>query len=196
MSKQAICQSCGMPMIKETDFGTNKDGNRDTEYCHYCYQAGQFTNPNLTLEQQIDKLSHMTMGNEAISQKNATAQATKTLPNLKRWRGQEQQKTPKQKRIVFIILTIALIIGVVVTIIAKKTSNASGASEDSDSWSAIYMIPIWVAVFIPIISQKKKNKLQNQAKDPLQKKQLFLLIIGMLLLVTGVFITIFFNEVK
>ncbi len=45
MSKQnKICQSCGMPMNKDPQGGgTNSDASKNTTYCSYCYQDGQFT---------------------------------------------------------------------------------------------------------------------------------------------------------
>ncbi|MHC1593540.1 MAG: zinc ribbon domain-containing protein, partial [Methermicoccaceae archaeon] len=44
------CQSCGMPMEKDGDFGTEADGSRSGEFCANCYQGGKFTQPALTLE--------------------------------------------------------------------------------------------------------------------------------------------------
>ena len=34
--EQKICQSCAMP-IDESTFGTEADGSKNQEYCHYCY---------------------------------------------------------------------------------------------------------------------------------------------------------------
>jgi len=187
-----------MPMLKETDFGTDKDGRRNTEYCHYCFQAGQFTNPNLTLEEQISKLTHMAMGQNAISEKDASTQATKVLPNLKRWQGQNYQPKHKYQKVAAIILIIAIIIGVAITLFYKKLSGDNiDSNNNSDGWATVSMIPIWIAIFIPIITQKK-NKLKNGQKesDPLQKKNLFLLVIAVLLLVIGVFLSAYFMETK
>ena len=39
-----MCQSCGMPMIKDpVGGGTNTDGTKSTTYCSYCYKNGDFT---------------------------------------------------------------------------------------------------------------------------------------------------------
>lgn len=48
--KYKNCQSCGMPLKKEADHGTNKDGSYNEKYCHNCYQKGEFTEPKITLE--------------------------------------------------------------------------------------------------------------------------------------------------
>ncbi len=39
-----FCQSCGMPMKRDPQGGgTNADGNKNSKYCSYCYQKGEFT---------------------------------------------------------------------------------------------------------------------------------------------------------
>ena len=38
-----FCQSCGMPLQNEADYGTEAGGGRSEEYCTYCYQNGGFT---------------------------------------------------------------------------------------------------------------------------------------------------------
>ncbi len=46
------CQSCGMPLNKdEKGGGTNSDGSKCTMYCSHCFQAGQFTSPDITLDE-------------------------------------------------------------------------------------------------------------------------------------------------
>ncbi len=52
------CQSCGMPLSKDPQKGgTNQDGTLSTEYCSYCYQQGSFTEPDITVDQMIDKVN-------------------------------------------------------------------------------------------------------------------------------------------
>lgn len=46
------CQSCGMPLKQDPAHGgTNADGSKSAMYCSYCYQNGQFTQPDFTVEQ-------------------------------------------------------------------------------------------------------------------------------------------------
>ncbi|WP_305065382.1 zinc ribbon domain-containing protein [Methanococcoides sp.] len=52
-----FCQSCGMPLEKDEDFGANADGTKSDEYCLYCYQNGKFTQPDITLEEMIEQTS-------------------------------------------------------------------------------------------------------------------------------------------
>ena len=37
-----FCQSCGMPLTRAEDFGTNADGSANFDYCRYCYQDGKY----------------------------------------------------------------------------------------------------------------------------------------------------------
>ena len=39
------CQSCGMPMGREEDFGREADGALSKDYCTYCYQNGHSRRP-------------------------------------------------------------------------------------------------------------------------------------------------------
>ena len=42
-TENSICQSCGMPPKRNADFGTNRDGNKNKEYCTFCFKKGKFT---------------------------------------------------------------------------------------------------------------------------------------------------------
>lgn len=46
------CQSCGMPLKKSPNGGgTNSDGSISKQYCAYCYENGQFKQPNISVEE-------------------------------------------------------------------------------------------------------------------------------------------------
>jgi hypothetical protein len=87
MSKKQMCQSCAMPLEKAEDFGTEKDGSKSSEYCHYCYQNGEWTDPDMTIDQAIQ------MGHEAIDKMSGSKLKKKMMkvgcgmmmPKLKRW---------------------------------------------------------------------------------------------------------------
>ena len=49
-----FCQSCGMPLTTANQ-GTQKDGTAAQQYCHLCYQAGEWTEPTATFEQMLAK---------------------------------------------------------------------------------------------------------------------------------------------
>ncbi|KPK73873.1 hypothetical protein AMJ87_00020 [candidate division WOR_3 bacterium SM23_60] len=85
-AKRIICQSCAMPMQKDEDFGTNADGTKNGEYCHFCFKDGVFTDEGLTMEQKIDKLVNIAVKQMNIPADKARAQAVEIIPTLKRWR--------------------------------------------------------------------------------------------------------------
>lgn len=68
-----FCQSCGMPLQNLEDFGTGPDGLAAQDYCRFCFQSGQFTEPDATMKGMIDRSVDF-MGRKEL------------IPNLKRWR--------------------------------------------------------------------------------------------------------------
>ena len=84
MEKQFICQSCGMPMTEEPQFGRNADGSKNEEYCCYCMKDGKLG--ECTLEQMIDICAPIEV-KEGICPDEDTARKklAEYLPTLKRW---------------------------------------------------------------------------------------------------------------
>ena len=76
-----ICQSCSMPLGSENDLGTNADGSKNKEYCHFCLKDGKFTDEGITMEQKIDKMVSMAKKMN-IPEDKARAMASATLPTL------------------------------------------------------------------------------------------------------------------
>lgn len=74
-----------MPLRSEKDFGTNADGSKNQEYCHFCFKDGKFTDEGITMEQKIDKMVELAKGMN-IPQDKARLMAQNVLPTLKRWR--------------------------------------------------------------------------------------------------------------
>ena len=57
VSKIHICQSCGIKLDDVPQYGgTELDGNLSSKYCTQCYQNGQFTEPNLTINEMQEKV--------------------------------------------------------------------------------------------------------------------------------------------
>lgn len=81
---ESICQSCGLPLTRNT-YGLNANFTTSKEYCKFCYNNGHFTSPNLTLEQQILKLTEMAVQKFGSTKDEAKRLATTILPTLKRW---------------------------------------------------------------------------------------------------------------
>ena len=72
-----------MPMDNAEFLGTEKDGSPSQEYCKYCYQHGEFTNPGLTPDEMRKHMSKM-MDKETLPE-DILESALSRLPHLKRW---------------------------------------------------------------------------------------------------------------
>jgi hypothetical protein len=82
--KGPFCQSCGMPLNKDEGHGgTNVDGSHSTEYCSKCFANGQFTEPNMTLQQMQEKVKGKMK--EMHFPKFMANYFTKDMDKLKRW---------------------------------------------------------------------------------------------------------------
>lgn len=74
-----------MPIEKEEQYGTNKDGSKNQDYCIYCYKNGDFVD-DVSMEKYIE------MNVEFASQAGFTkeqmkAHCEKVFPTLKRWKN-------------------------------------------------------------------------------------------------------------
>lgn len=84
-AEQKICQSCGMPLISDSDFGTNADGSKNEEYCHYCFSNGSFSKDE-TLEEMVESCIPFSLkAGEYPDQDTAREGLLRQLKVLKRW---------------------------------------------------------------------------------------------------------------
>jgi len=85
-----FCQSCGMPLTKNEDCGTNADGSTCFDYCKYCYKDGKFLQ-NCTMDEMIEHCSQF-VGEvnkglpQPITREEYIGQMKMYFPHLKRWR--------------------------------------------------------------------------------------------------------------
>ena len=49
-----FCNSCGKPIGKK-DYGTNEDCSPNMDYCIECFENGEFTEPDITLNEMMEK---------------------------------------------------------------------------------------------------------------------------------------------
>lgn len=80
------CQSCGMPLKRdEQKGGTNADGTKSIMYCSHCYQQGQFTKPDLSVDEmkELVKGKLMQFGFPGFM----TGVFTHNIPTLERWKN-------------------------------------------------------------------------------------------------------------
>ena len=82
-----FCQSCGMPLVRPEDFGTDAAGFRINDYCHYCYVDGAFKTPDISLQTMIDVCVDAMAQQGIMPAPQARTLMTEMLPRLKRWRS-------------------------------------------------------------------------------------------------------------
>lgn len=78
-----ICQSCGMPLSSNEEYGLNKDGSVNEDYCKYCFNDGEFID-KVSMEEYIEMCSKY--GSQAgMTNEEMKAYCEKLFPTLKRW---------------------------------------------------------------------------------------------------------------
>ena len=85
-----LCQSCGMPLTKNEDCGTNADGSTNYDYCQYCYKDGKFLQ-ECTMDEMIEHCAQFVDEVNKNMPKPMTKEEYKQMmhgffPMLKRWR--------------------------------------------------------------------------------------------------------------
>ena len=85
-----FCQSCGMPLTKNEDCGTNVDGSINYDYCKYCYAEGKFLQ-ECTMDEMIEHCSQFIDEVNKNMPQPMTKEEYKQMmrgffPMLKRWR--------------------------------------------------------------------------------------------------------------
>jgi hypothetical protein len=80
-----FCQSCGMPLAKPEDFGTARNGSRINDYCRHCFQDGAFTEPDISMNEMIDKCVSIMAQKAMMPELQARGLMADVIPKLKRW---------------------------------------------------------------------------------------------------------------
>ena len=82
--EEKICQSCGMPITSDEQYGTNADGSVSADYCKYCYENGACID-DVSMEEYIDMWAQY--GAQAgMTNEEMRALCVKLFPTLKRWK--------------------------------------------------------------------------------------------------------------
>lgn len=83
----SLCQSCAMPFMKDEDHGTEQDGSLSDLYCRYCYQNGEFTDKEITVEKMAELGADMISQMYGMPIEKARVFMTSQIKTLKRWSG-------------------------------------------------------------------------------------------------------------
>jgi hypothetical protein len=81
-----ICQSCSFSLEKIEDSGTEADGTYSEDYCSSCFESGEFTEPEITIKELIERDFSTTAKTLSITLEEAKIYLESLLPTLKRWR--------------------------------------------------------------------------------------------------------------
>jgi hypothetical protein len=85
MKTYKTCQSCGMPLAKdEMGGGTEKSGTKSLMYCSHCYQHGEFTLPNITVDEMKARVKEKIV--EFGMPKFIAGMFTRNIHKLERWK--------------------------------------------------------------------------------------------------------------
>ncbi|MDR2420886.1 MAG: zinc ribbon domain-containing protein [Oscillospiraceae bacterium] len=82
-----FCQSCFRVMESDEDFGTERGGARNGDYCRQCFKDGEFTDPALTMERVLDYRAPE-MANMIIDPGAGRELLRQWIASLKRWRAE------------------------------------------------------------------------------------------------------------
>lgn len=80
-----FCQSCGMPLNGDELLGSEKNGEKNGDYCIYCYKNGEFT-ADCSMNEMIDFcVEPMAAAHPEMSREQIRESMEKLFPTLKRW---------------------------------------------------------------------------------------------------------------
>ncbi|HWQ67162.1 MAG TPA: zinc ribbon domain-containing protein [Methanospirillum sp.] len=81
------CQSCGMPIGRPEDLGTEADGGQSMIYCAHCYQNGQFTAPDASIDEMATMCAPIMTEMFGMPEEKAKNFVLSQLHHLYRWSG-------------------------------------------------------------------------------------------------------------
>lgn len=90
MKNDKMCQSCGNVLEKKGgNFrGTEKNGDRSKKYCTQCYLNGEFTEPNISYEEMLQRGMNAieTLPVNKLTKWVYRKSYPKILKNIERWK--------------------------------------------------------------------------------------------------------------
>ena len=90
MPMSYYCQCCSMPIPDPDQHGTEADGSPSRDFCRFCYDRGDFTAKDVTMDEFIEATAPMEAEALGISLDEAVSLMATLLPHLKRWRDAEK----------------------------------------------------------------------------------------------------------
>ena len=81
----SYCQSCSRPIDGTADFGTEASGERSERFCSCCYADGQFTEPDVTMEELVERVAPIVEKEHGLSATAAREKTVQIFKRLDRW---------------------------------------------------------------------------------------------------------------
>ena len=85
MGMEKFCQSCMIPRDHQKfEKGTEKDGSTNADYCKYCYENGDFTQPEIQTAKDMQAFVKYRLKEQGYGHFKCWWYSL-FIPNLKRW---------------------------------------------------------------------------------------------------------------
>jgi len=72
--------------LRAEHHGTDANGAKVDDYRHCCFQSGKFTDPDVTMQEMIEKVSSMLAQHSDMTEAQAKEMMAGLVPKLERWR--------------------------------------------------------------------------------------------------------------
>ena len=92
MPMSYYCQCCSMPIPDPALHGTEADGSPSENFCRYCYDHGEFTAKDVSMDEFIEATAPMEAKALNVSLDEAVSLMATLLPHLKRWQDAERDE--------------------------------------------------------------------------------------------------------
>lgn len=89
MPMEYYCQCCSMPIPDPGLHGTEADGSPADHFCKYCYDNGDFTMKDVTMDEFIERTAAMEAEAMGVSREEAVSLMGTLLPHLERWKRED-----------------------------------------------------------------------------------------------------------
>ena len=95
MPMEYYCQCCSMPIPDPALHGTEADGAPSEHFCKYCYDHGDFTLKDVSMDEFIERTAEAEAQAIGVSREEAVSIMATLLPHLDRWKQPAEDGAPR-----------------------------------------------------------------------------------------------------
>ncbi len=85
LQEECVCQSCGMPIDRHEDFGTNSNLTKNEDFCIFCFHNGRFSEPEISKAVMVSRITESLVAKTNLPKEQAHRFVNDTISSLKRW---------------------------------------------------------------------------------------------------------------